>query len=150
MTACNKCWDQAWVEARYGTGETQIEAYYRILKENQDKPHHRTCPDPLGTWNGGPMTDTPVQPSKCECWCHVTGVSHSQDLGYDTPCCDNAVWSLSAELAATREERDKMALALSHGWTLKQYEYACDHDEWGAVAGDGTPTPWDASQKEEG
>ena len=32
MTACEKCWGQAFIESRYGP-ESQVEAYHRILDE---------------------------------------------------------------------------------------------------------------------
>lgn len=39
MTACEKCWDQAFIESRRGP-ESQAEAYERLLKENEGKPGH--------------------------------------------------------------------------------------------------------------
>lgn len=48
MTACEKCWGEAFTASRMGP-ESQVEAYHRLLKENEGKPGHE-------------MTDTPVLP----------------------------------------------------------------------------------------
>lgn len=36
MPACEACWSQAFAESRH-TGESQAEAYSRLLRENEDK-----------------------------------------------------------------------------------------------------------------
>lgn len=46
-----------------------------------------------------------------------------------------------------KEKVDKLTLALKRHWTYSQYEYAETHDEWGAMAGDGTPQPWESSSQ---
>jgi hypothetical protein len=35
MTACERCWGQAFTESRMGP-ESQVEAYHRILIENEE------------------------------------------------------------------------------------------------------------------
>ena len=39
MTACEKCWAEAFTASRIGP-ESQAEAYHRLLKENEGKPGH--------------------------------------------------------------------------------------------------------------
>ena len=39
--ACELCWDQAFIESRYGL-ENQVEAYQRLLAENEGTPGHPT------------------------------------------------------------------------------------------------------------
>lgn len=46
--------------------------------------------------------------------------------------------ALMNELDAVRIERDQLRVALGRRWDVGQYEYARDHDEWAAQAGDGT------------
>ena len=47
MPTCEACWDQAWTEARFGP-ESQVEAYHRLLLENQGKPGHNPDATMLG------------------------------------------------------------------------------------------------------
>jgi hypothetical protein len=39
VSACEKCWDLAFIASRTGP-ESQAEAYYRILREHDDDPEH--------------------------------------------------------------------------------------------------------------
>jgi hypothetical protein len=43
MSACERCWEQAFIESRIGP-ESQAEAYRRLLKENEEA--HRAPDEP--------------------------------------------------------------------------------------------------------
>lgn len=56
--------------------------------------------------------------------------------------CPSLLTELLGENERLREDADKMRHALRLHWTWSQYQYADAHDEWGSMAGDGTPQPW--------
>lgn len=52
MSACELCWEQAFIESRNGT-EHQAEAYHRLLRENEGKPGHGPACNPGNADAGG-------------------------------------------------------------------------------------------------
>ena len=45
MSACEVCWDLAYVASRLGP-ESQVEAYHRLLRENEGEPGHAGTAQP--------------------------------------------------------------------------------------------------------
>jgi hypothetical protein len=37
MSACEKCWEDAFLES-YGSGQSQSQAYHKLLEERKDNP----------------------------------------------------------------------------------------------------------------